>query len=31
MNTGFWDAEGLKGISTPVFFVAGSVDDVAEW
>jgi predicted dienelactone hydrolase len=29
MNTGFWDAEGLKGISTPVFFVAGSVDDVA--
>jgi predicted dienelactone hydrolase len=29
MNTGFWDAEGLKGISTPVLFVAGSVDDVA--
>jgi predicted dienelactone hydrolase len=26
---GFWDAEGLKGISTPVMFVAGSVDDVA--
>jgi predicted dienelactone hydrolase len=29
MNTGFWDAEGLKGIGTPVLFVAGSVDDVA--
>src|SRR3954453_21713014 len=29
MQLGFWDADGLKGISTPVFFVAGSVDDVA--
>jgi predicted dienelactone hydrolase len=29
MQGGFWDAEGLKGISTPVLFVAGSVDDVA--
>jgi len=29
MQTGFWDAEGLKGIKTPVLFVAGSVDDVA--
>jgi predicted dienelactone hydrolase len=29
MTTGFWDADGLKGISTPVLFVAGSVDDVA--
>ena len=29
MQTGFWDAEGLKGIRTPVLFVAGSVDDVA--
>ena len=29
MPTGFWDAEGLKGITTPVLFVAGSVDDVA--
>jgi len=29
MAGGFWDAEGLKGISTPVLFVAGSVDDVA--
>ena len=29
MQVGFWDVEGLKGISTPVLFVAGSVDDVA--
>lgn len=29
MQTGFWDSEGLKGIRTPVFFLAGSVDDVA--
>src|SRR4030095_1360554 len=29
MQTGFWDAEGLKGITTPVLFVAGSVDEVA--
>ena len=29
MAGGFWDAEGLKGIATPVLFVAGSVDDVA--
>ncbi len=29
MAGGFWDAEGLKGITTPVLFVAGSVDDVA--
>jgi predicted dienelactone hydrolase len=29
MQTGFWDLDGLKGIRTPVFFVAGSVDDVA--
>ena len=29
MLAGFWDAEGLKGITTPVLFVAGSVDDVA--
>lgn len=28
-NTGFWDAAGLAGIKTPVFFVAGSVDDVS--
>lgn len=29
MNTGFWDADGLKGIRTPILFVAGSSDDVA--
>jgi predicted dienelactone hydrolase len=29
MQGGFWDAEGLKGIRTPVLFVAGSVDDVS--
>ena len=28
-NAGFWDASGLAGIKTPVFFVAGSVDDVS--
>ncbi len=28
-NRGFWDAAGLAGIKIPVFFVAGSVDDVA--
>ena len=29
MPGGFWDAEGLKGIRTPVLFVAGSADDVS--
>jgi len=29
MQAGFWDAEGLKGITTPLLFVAGSVDEVA--
>ena len=29
MQGGFWDLDGLKGIRTPVMFVAGSVDDVA--
>ncbi len=29
MPAGFWDAEGLKGIRTPILFVAGSVDEVA--
>ncbi len=28
-NRGFWDTAGLAGIKTPVFFVAGSVDDVS--
>ncbi|HEX6165001.1 MAG TPA: dienelactone hydrolase family protein, partial [Vicinamibacterales bacterium] len=29
MQGGYWDAEGLKGIRTPVMFVAGSADDVS--
>ena len=29
MNTGFWDAEGLKGVKLPMFYIAGSDDDVA--
>jgi predicted dienelactone hydrolase len=29
MQNGFWDAEGLKGIRTPVMFVAGSADEVS--
>lgn len=29
MQGGFWDAEGLQGIRTPVLFVAGSVDEVS--
>ena len=29
MQGGFWDAEGLRGIRTPVLFVAGSADDVS--
>jgi predicted dienelactone hydrolase len=29
MRDGFWDAEGLAGIETPVLFVAGSADDVS--
>jgi len=29
MPAGFWDAEGLKGIRTPILFVAGSIDEVA--
>ena len=29
MQTGYWDAEGLKGIRTPVLFVAGSADEVS--
>ena len=28
-NAGFWDATGLAGIKTPVFFVAGSVDSTS--
>ena len=29
MQGGFWDAEGLRGIRTPVLFVAGSADEVS--
>ena len=29
MPTGLWDADGLKGITTPLLLVAGSVDDIA--
>ncbi len=29
MTYGFWDAEGLAGVRVPMFFVAGSVDDVS--
>jgi predicted dienelactone hydrolase len=28
-NAGFWDATGLAGIKTPVFFVAGSMDSTS--
>jgi len=28
-NLGFWDAAGLAGVRTPVFFVAGSVDSTS--
>lgn len=29
MNTGFWDTAGLEGVGKPIFFMAGSVDDVS--
>jgi predicted dienelactone hydrolase len=29
MQRGYWDADGLAGITTPVLFVAGSADDVS--
>ncbi len=29
MERGVWDAEGLKGLKTPTFFVAGSQDDIS--
>jgi predicted dienelactone hydrolase len=29
MERGLWDSEGLKGLKVPVFFVAGSQDDVS--
>ncbi len=29
MERGIWDSEGLKGLKTPTFFVAGSQDDIS--
>lgn len=29
MQVGFWDAEGLKSLTTPILVVAGSADDVS--
>jgi len=29
MQRGIWDMEGLKGVRLPVFFVAGSLDDIS--
>ena len=29
MERGVWDTEGLKGLKTPTFFVAGSQDDIS--
>jgi len=29
MERGIWDLEGLKGLKTPTFFVAGSQDDIS--
>jgi predicted dienelactone hydrolase len=29
MQLGAWDADGLKGITTPMLFVAGSADEIA--
>lgn len=29
MERGVWDAEGLKGLTIPTFFVAGNLDDVS--
>lgn len=26
---GFWDADGMKSIQTPIFYMAGSIDDVS--
>lgn len=31
MQNGFWDAAGLAGVRTPVLFVAGSADVVAQY
>lgn len=29
MERGAWDAEGLKGLTTPTFFIAGNQDDIS--
>ena len=29
MERGVWDAEGLKGLKTPTFFIAGNQDDIS--
>ena len=29
MERGVWDSQGLKGLKTPTFFIAGSQDDIA--
>lgn len=29
MERGVWDSEGLKGLETPTFFIAGSQDDIS--
>lgn len=29
MHRGYWDADGLAGVRTPVLFVAGSADDIS--
>lgn len=29
MERGVWDAEGLKGLTVPTFFVAGNLDDIS--
>ncbi|MGI9353912.1 MAG: dienelactone hydrolase, partial [Rhizobiaceae bacterium] len=29
MNTGFWNAETLKGVKIPMLFIAGGLDDVS--
>jgi predicted dienelactone hydrolase len=29
MQRGIWDAEGLKGLKVPTFFIAGNLDDVS--
>ena len=30
-NTGFWDAEGWKGIEKPLMLVAGGIDEVSQY